>query len=125
LPKYKHLIANLKKEAVYVLLTIPILFTILEVAYFKEAIWGNILLAVSLFWMFILPGYCILSYWEKDLELIERIIIGTVLGIAVFGMISYALGFIPIHVKYHAYIIPPIVIIGGLMFKLSRKDDTK
>ena len=118
----KQVLETIKKELPYIFAVIGLLSVIFEVLYYKEPILHNLILALSIVWLFILPGYFILLHWSQDLELLERIVIGTLLGLAFFGIISYFIGFIPIHIRYHSYILPPITIILGFIFACSREN---
>ena len=113
------------KEAGYLLAVLLILLIGLKIAFYKESILVLIRSAISLFWIFILPGFTIMHYWNHELDFLERLIIGTVLSIAITGISSYYLGLIGINLKYHAIIIPPILIlIGALLFFMRKNKKT-
>jgi hypothetical protein len=101
----------LKKEKFYIGLLFLLALIIFKIAFFKEnlsVLFRNVL---SLFWLFILPGYFVMFYWKERLEFIERFIIGIALAAGVIGMFSYYIGLIGLNIKYHTFILPTILIL--------------
>ena len=84
----------LVKELKYVGLLFIIVIITFKIAFFKESFIILIRNVLSLFWLFVLPGYFLMLYWKEKLEFIERFIIGIVLSAAIIGIFSYYLGLI-------------------------------
>ena len=47
---------------------------------------------LSLFWLFVLPGYFIMFYWKEKLGFIERVVVGIGIAAGIMGGSSYYLG---------------------------------
>lgn len=113
------------KEAGYLSVVLLILLIGLKIAFYKESTLVLIRSAVSLFWIFILPGFTIMHYWESKLDFLERLIIGAALSAAATGILSYYLGLIGINLKYHPAIIPSaLILIGIYLFFVSKSSNT-
>ena len=63
-------------------------------------------------------------YWEKKIDFIGRIIIGTALGVGLGGILSYYLGLFGVNVRFHAIILP-LVLIGIGIFAFLNFSDKK
>ena len=64
-------------------------------------------------------------YWQSKLDFLERVVIGAGIGIAVFGVVGYNLSIIGLDLKYHAVIIPLVMLVTGgwVVWKsVGRKD---
>ncbi len=116
------MINKLKKEAIYLGILLLLMAAMLKIIFLKESIIITTRTALSLFWLFILPGFAIMFYWHEKLEFIERLIIGTVLSMAVTGVIGYNLSVIGIHIKYHALLLPVAMIGAAALMALKKKD---
>lgn len=75
---------------------------------------------VAFFWLFVIPGYAIMFYWREKLGLGERVVIGTVAAMALISILSYYLGLLGLHVRFHGWVLP-IVFIGGGFFLAFKK----
>ncbi len=118
----------MKKEAFDLkeLQYLGILFTaaliIFKIAFFKEEIIILLRNISSLFWLFVLPGYFIMHYWKEKIGFVERFFIGTLLSAAIIGISSYYIGIAGLNIKFHAIILPLIIIFAGVMINLKRSD---
>ena len=109
------------KQLGILLITLAI---ILKALFYKEELAIVAKTALSLFWLFILPGYFAMEHWREKLGFTERVVIGTALAAAILGITSYYLGILGAHVKYH-FIIPALIIAASLAAKtLSKKAET-
>ena len=88
-----------------------IVLMILQVIYFKSSIVTTLRVALSFFWLFVVPGLCVLFYWRKQLVFVERALISIPIGVAILGVTSYFLGLGGLHVKYHGYLVPGVVVV--------------
>lgn len=114
---------KLKKEAVNLLLLFLVFMIIFRVIYSKEDIITITKTVLSIFWLFVLPGFCLMYYWHENLDFVERLVIGTGLSAAVIGISSYYFGLIGLDVKYHSVILPLAML--GLAIFLIIKTKTK
>ncbi len=97
-----------------------VLLVLLLIAFYKSLIsalvlWGFFSLE------FVVVGYLIGVF--LPLNRLERTVIGISGAIATFGILSYFLGLIGIHVKYHSYIIflIEISVLAALFMMKTRK----
>lgn len=103
-------------EAKYLLLLLIIGFAILQIIYYKEEPISTARIVLSFFWLFLLPGYCLLLYWREELAFSERLVFGAIAGMAAIGTLSYFAGLFGLHIRYHGVIFPIIFILGGVLF---------
>lgn len=66
--------------------------------------------------IFVLPGYFIL----QGRPFVERLILGTILSLVIVGTLSYYLGLIGLHIKYHLVIPILITFIGFCVEYIKR-----
>ncbi len=109
-----------KKEMIYTLIVFFIAIAIFKIAFFKESFIVVLRMVLSLFWIFVLPGYFMMLYWRENLEFMERLVIGIVISAALAGILSYYLGLIGLNIKYHAVLLPPILILAGILASLRK-----
>ena len=117
----KKLIEKIKGEAIYLLLLLIISVIIFKIVFYKEEVVTILLLSVSLFWLFVLPGFLLLYYYYDKFGFFERFVIGTVLGFAVVSISSYYLGIIGINVNIHQIILPIVFIIIAIILVVKKK----
>ena len=111
----KETFEKIKKELSYLGILFIVIFIIFKLIYYKDQFLASLRIVASLFWMFVLPSYFIIFYWEEKLEFAERIIIGIALSAAVIGIFSYYLGLIGLNIAYHGILLPSIMISIGLI----------
>ena len=116
----KEILDKLKKELGYVGILFILFILIFKITFFKESLVVVFRIVISLFWMFILPGYALMFYWKNKLGFTERFIMGIALSTAIIGILSYYLGLIGINIKYHTIILPLIIILAGLFISLRK-----
>ena len=112
---------SIKKEFGYIGVLFIIALVIFKIIYFKENAVVILKIAASLFWLFAIPGYFAMLYWKDKLEFAERFVVGIALSAAVIGILSYYIGLIGLNMKYHSFILPPMVIIIGLVAAMKKK----
>ena len=108
----KEVFETVKRELMLIGLSFLLLLVIFKLVFFKEnplVLFRNVL---SLFWLFVLPGYFVMLYW-KELEFFERLVIGAVLAAGTIGVASYYLGLIGLDIRYHSILLPLAVILLG------------
>ena len=116
----KEVFELVKKELRYIGILFLLVLIIFKIAFFKEDIFVLFRNVLSLFWLFALPGYFIMLYWEKELGFTERFVIGIAISAAIIGIFSYYLGLIGLNIKYHAIILPLILILIGVIINFRK-----
>ena len=111
----------LKKELQYIGILLLVLLVIFKIVFFNESLFIVIKMVLSLFWLFVLPGYSVIFYWHNKLDFVERLVIGTAMSAAVIGTISYYLGLAGLNIKYHGILLP-LVIIAVSSIIIMKKD---
>ena len=105
--KFKILRKDFEKIGM-ILLGVIIVFKIL---FHKESLFVILKLVLSFTWLIILPGFSLMYYWK--LKFVERFLIGIGLGTVCFGGLSYWLGLIGVHIKYHIVVLPIVLVLIG------------
>jgi len=105
----------------YIGMLFIIFLIIFKLIYYKDSFLISLRFVASLFWMFVLPGYSVMSYWREKLDFTERLIIGIGLSAAVIGIASYYLGLIGLNISYHGYILPAVIIVAGCLLSYYKK----
>jgi len=117
----KEVFNSTKEESKYIGILFIVGLVIFKIIYFKESLAVLLKIAASLFWLFVIPGYFAMLYWKNKLEFAERFVVGIALSAALIGIFSYYLGLIGLNMKYHAFILPPVIIIIGLVAAIRKK----
>ncbi len=114
----------LKKELIYLIIALVSGIFLFKLIFYNETFANLIKFVLSLFWLFVIPGYSMMLYWQKSLDFVERMVIGTALGVGLEGILSYYFGLFGMHIKFHAIVLPLVIIgIGAFVFlKFSKKD---
>ena len=116
----KESLSKLKKELSYVGILFILFIVIFKIIFFKENLMVVFRVIISIFWLFVLPGYAAMFYWNDKLDFTERLIIGIALSAAIIGIFSYYLGIIGINIKYHTIILPSILILTGILVNVKK-----
>ena len=117
----KEIFNVMKREFKYISLLFLLSFIIFKAIFFKEGLATALRLVLSIFWLFVLPGYFIMLYWNEKLEFIERAVIGVALAAGVTGIFSYYFGLIGLNIRYHFALLPLAIIIAGFIFAANKK----
>ena len=117
----KEVFNSIKEESKYIGILFIVGLVIFKIIYFKESLAVLLKIAASLFWLFAIPGYFAMLYWKNKLEFTERFVVGIALSAALIGISSYYLGLIGLNMKYHAFILPPLIIVTGLISAMRKK----
>ena len=107
----KEIFDTIKNEMLHLGILFLTFAAILKIVYFKEDLFIILRMDLSLFWLFLLPGYSIMLYWREKLDFTERIIVGIALAAAVIGIFSYYIGLFGLDMKYHAILLPLVMIL--------------
>ena len=112
---------SIKEESKYIGILFVIWLAIFKIIYFKESIAVLLKIVASLFWLFVIPGYFAMLYWREKLEFAERFVIGVLISAGVIGIFSYYAGLMGLNIKYHAFVLPPAIIIIGFAAAMKKK----
>ncbi len=108
-----------KREMKYLGIALAALFIALEIAFYKENLLAVLRNALSLFWLFVLPGYFIMLYWHENLGFLERFFVGFAVAAGITGVFSYYAGLIGLNIKYHVILFPIVMILVGAWVNLK------
>ena len=111
----------IKEESKYIGIVFIAALVIFQSIYYKENFLVVLRIIASLFWLFAIPGYFAMLYWKEKLEFTERLIVGIALSAALIGIFSYYLGLMGLNLKYHAFLLPLMIIIIGLIAVMKKK----
>ena len=111
---------SIKKELKYIGLLFLVLLVVFRIVFFKENLIALFRIVLSLFWLFILPGYFIMLYWREKIDFTERFIIGVALAAGIIGISSYYLGLTGLNLRYHAVMLPLGLILAGILINLKK-----
>jgi|TARA_Y100000310_G_scaffold336415_1_gene420886 uncharacterized membrane protein len=116
----KEVFKIVKDEVKYIGILLVAALIIFKIVYFKENLIVIFRSVISLFWLFVLPGYIIMLYWREKLGFTERFVIGIGLSAAVIGIFSYYFGLLGLNIKYHGVLLPIILILIGIIINLRK-----
>ncbi len=111
----------IKKEFQYIGILFLLSLVIFKIAFFKENFIVLLRNVLSLFWLFVLPGYSIMLYWREKINFLERIVVGIALSAATIGIFSYYIGLLGLNIKFHTVLLPLVLILVGLYLVLKKK----
>ncbi|MBI2139371.1 hypothetical protein HYU14_00485 [Candidatus Woesearchaeota archaeon] len=94
---------------------------LLQAVFYRGSFFVIFKMSLSLFWLFVIPGFFLLYLFRKEMPFLERFVMGTILGMAFFGVIGYNLRIIGMAAIYQAWLLP-ILGIGIGAFALSRRE---
>ena len=109
------------KEKAYLFLVWLGLFAILQIVFYKENFLSTVRISLSIYFMSVVAGFSWMYYWYEKLDFLERLVLGSVLGLALSGVSMYYLSFIGIGPKITSWIMPLLFGVLGLIFVFYRK----
>jgi len=113
----------IKKESVYLIYLISLFVVLFKIAFYNDSFMVILRSIFSIFWLFIIPGYFGMLYWHNKLDFIQRALIGSAVAAGLIGTISYYFGLAGLNLKYHIFILPPLIIIlGFLLVNMKNKE---
>ena len=110
---------DLVKELKYLGILVLLAFIIFKIAFYKENFVVLLKTVLSLFWLFVFPGYFAMLYWKEKIGFLERFFIGILLSAAIIGIFSYYIGIAGLDIRYHFILIPLLVISVGTILNLK------
>lgn len=117
----KEIFDLVKKETIYISVLFLLALVIFKIAFYKENVITLFRNVLSIFWLFVLPGYFIMLYWHEKLSFLERTIVGIVIAAGATGILSYYLGIIGLNIKFHVLLLPLLLILLGFIAVIRKK----
>ena len=111
---------QLKKELLAILVIFTAAFLAFRIIFIAEDFFVVLRSVMAIFWLFVIPGYAAMFYWNKALKFYERIIIGIGVGSVLLGLMSYYTGLLGLHAKYHALALPSFIIIISILINMKK-----
>jgi len=105
---------DMKREGICLLVLLVAMLLIFKIVFYKDTIINSAKISFAIIWIMIIPGYAFMLHWREHLNFIERAVIGSCASAGMYGILSYYLGIIGIHVKYHIFILPVLFIVIGV-----------
>ena len=99
---------QLKQEVMKLGILLVAVYAAVQIAFYKESPIMVIRLVLSLFFLFVIPGWRVLYILREKIGFLERAISGTLLFAGIFMIMAYYGGFVGVHIKYSTWIIPLI-----------------
>lgn len=117
----KEVFDKIKAELIYISIIALASIIIFKIVFYNESMANVLKIILSLLWLFAIPGYFLMLYWQDKLEFKERFIVGIAFAAAIVGISSYYLGLAGINIKYHGFILPMIIVAIGLCVSTMKK----
>ena len=99
---------RLKSELYYLGALFLIFLVLLKIIFYKEGFLLIFRIVLTIFYLFIMPGYFLMSIWDDELDFLERIVIGFGIGAAIIGVFGYLLRLIGVNIMYSMIFLPII-----------------
>jgi len=112
---------EIKSELKKIGIIFIIAYIFFQIHYYKESPLVVLRLLLAHFYLFIIPGYCLMLYYFKKIEFIYRFFIGVGLGYALQSLLAFFITLIfNLNLKTYYLVTPIILIIIGIY--LARKE---
>lgn len=115
------MLSEMKKEALKFCIAVVAAALVLQAVFYKESPLVVIRTVAAFFWTFVLPGFAILLFWREKLDFLERLVIGTAVGLAAVGTIGYNFGILGLHLKYQWLVVPALVTAAAFAVVFFKK----
>ncbi len=100
---------------------VVVTYIIFQIVFHRGSIADNVLFTVMLWWLF-LPG--VVFFWKYDIELIEKLVFGAILGSTMSGTAMYFLGLFGVQLSVAVYL-GPLLLSALSAFLVYRARNTK
>ena len=117
----KEIFDLIKKEILYFVYLLALFIVLFKIAFYNDSFIIILRSVFSIFWLFIIPGYFGMLYWHDKLDFVQRTLIGSAVAAGLVGTIGYYLGLAGLNLKYHVFILPPLIIIFGVLLVNMKK----
>src|SRR3989338_11698010 len=112
------------KELKYLGILFLLALIAFKIAFFRENSIVLLRSVVAIFWLFVVPGYFIMLYWQNKLDFIERAVAGIGISAAIIGILSYYISLAGLNLRFHSVILPLIIIFVGFVINLKKYNVT-
>lgn len=92
-----------------------------QIVFYKEGFLSTLRFVLSLFWIFVLPGFTLMYYWSDKIDFAQRLIAGVAVSAGVIGIASYYIGLLGLDIRYHSVLLPLIMLSVGLFINLRQR----
>jgi len=117
----KFILSEVKKLSISLVIAV----IVFQIPFYKESFFNIIKIILSFYWLFVIPGHMILLNFRDIFDFKIRFILGITLGLGIYGILSYYIGLMGIHAKYHWAIVPALIIIGSIIFLKIKNPNNK
>lgn len=109
----------IKKETGYLVIIAAVFLIGFKILFYQESVEVIARTVGGIFWMSIVAGFPVMYYWHHQLNFLERITIGGVLGLGLSTVTAYYLSFVGVGLKLSAFLLPPLFgVVGSAMVYL-------
>lgn len=108
------------RELKYIGILFLLALVIFKIAFFNESLFVILRIVLALFWIFVLPGYFIMLYWNEKINFLERFVVGISLSAAIIGIFSYYIGLLGLNIKYHMVLLPVVLTLMGIIINFRK-----
>ena len=117
-------IVEVKKESGLIGILFIVSLIMFKILFYQEEVATIIRVVASFFWLFVIPGFFVMSYWKEKIGFMERFIAGIIVSAAIIGVSSYYMALWGIHAIYHGWIIPAlIIIIMSIIYSIKTSEE--
>ena len=102
------------KELKMLVTTFTLILILLKIIFYNQDFVILARTTWAIFWLFIMPGYFLISIWAKNTSFLERIIISVPISSCVLGITSYYIGLFGLDLKLQSIILPMAFILTGI-----------
>lgn len=92
-----------------------------RIVFYRQDFLAVVSVVSGLFYLFVIPGIFIMWNYRQKFDFLERLVFGFALCAGCLGIVSYHMGLLGLHVKYHMLIIPPAIILAAVIFGYWKK----
>ena len=121
--RFSSLIADLKSEYLSLSIVLGLIILMFQIVYYNENFFNTIKISLTIFLLFIIPGYIFMLNYARKLDFIERLVVGTILTIGIIGSLSYLTGLVGFHSKYHWAFAIVTMFAGLILYIFSNADN--
>ncbi len=111
---------SLKQDIAWIIAATIVMGILLKMLFPLSGITELAKLVGGVFWLFTLPGWCIMLPWRNEIELKERIVAGMLASAGLFAIASYYFGIFGVHVRVHTVLFPILVIVVSAILFYSK-----
>ena len=115
------LIKQLMEEAKGLGVLLAAIMIVLKIAFYRESAGIIAVKSLSIFWLFVLPGYSILLIWKDRLDFTSRAIMGVPVSAFMIGILGYYISLMGIDARYHPMVLPPLMMAIPVIYLFCKR----